>query len=256
MRVIELSGQPGDAEQAPSTPDAIGIVTADGTVTPADDPGEHRFASRLRDTLAARHASQAAHQEDVRLADAQAMRSARKAGGKQAVIFLGSLLGDDWMMVRGYQTSSGGIGQVLIGNHGVVAMTSLHLDATVHCHGDKWRAEKFDHRTGSCIGEIHLVDQTGRSPSAQLNHAADALEQFLRSSGIQIGVLRVVLLNHPRSRLEGRRSPTVQIFSSPYDLGRWLQELPKILDRAGRRQIERLITGVTGVTGHEHRPPE
>jgi len=247
MRVIEASSQPGgghpdepgyeDADWTPFKPEAVG---------PAVETGERFFGSRLRDTLAARHAKQAAHREDVRLADAEALRTARMGGGKQAAIFLGSRLGDDWMMVRGYQTSSGGIGQLLIGNHGVVAMTSLHLDATVHCDGDKWRAEKFDHRNGQSLGEIRLVDHTGRSPSTQLNGAADALEQFLHSSGVEISVRRIVLLNDSRSRLESSRSPTVQIFTSPYDLATWLEQLPKILDRAGRRQIERLFTRQPG----------
>jgi hypothetical protein len=104
-----------------------------------------------------------------------------------------------------------------------------------------WRAEKFDHRAGTRIGEIHLGDQAGRSPSTQLNQAADELEQFLRSSGAEIKVLRVVLLNHPRSQVEERLRQTVHIFASPYDLGRWLNDLPKVLDRAGRRQLERLL---------------
>ena len=96
MRYVELPGQPSgkdeDAEQ-PFTPQMGG---------PAADPGEHRFASRLRDTLDARHARQAAHQADLRLADASDPRSARKEGGRQAMIFLGSLLCDDRMMIRGY----------------------------------------------------------------------------------------------------------------------------------------------------------
>ncbi len=237
MRFVELPGEPGgqgeDAEQ-PFTPQLSG---------PAADPGEHRFASRLRDTLDARHARQAGHQEDLRLADGSTMRSAREEGGTQAKVFLGSLLGDDWMMIHGYQNSAGGIGQLLVGVHGVVAMTSLHLDAVVHCQGDKWRAEQFDHRTGTRTGVIRLHDQAGRSPSTQLNQAADELEQFLRSSGAEIMVLRVVLLNHPRSRVEERLQQTVNIFASPYDLGRWLDDLPKILDRAGRRQLERLLAG-------------
>ena len=104
------------------------------------------------------------------------------------------------MMIRGYSNSAGGIDQLLVGEHGVVAMTSLHLDAIVHCRGDKWRAEQFDHRTGTRIGEIHLHDQAGRSPNTQLNQAADELEQFLRSSGVEITALRAVLLNHPGHR--------------------------------------------------------
>lgn len=242
MRLIELPGQPGgqpkqaehrDADQGPFSADLIG---------PAADPGEHHLASRLRDTLAARHAKQAAHQEDVRLAEAEVLRSARKGGAKLAVTFLSGQLPDDWMLIRGYQNSSGGVGQLLVGNHGVVAMTSLNLDATVRCHGDKWLDEKIDRHSGRSLGEIHLVDQAGRSPSAELNQAADTLEHFLRSEGAKISVLRAVLLNHSYSRLEEGHRSTVHVFASNYDLLSWLKELPKILDRASRRHVERLLT--------------
>lgn len=238
MRVIDISGQHGghhdDADQVPSGPQMIG---------PGADAGEHHFGGRLRDTLAARHAAQAAHQEDERQLDAQTMRSLRKGGSKTALSFLPSLLDDGWTMIRGYQNSAGGIGQVLVSAHGVVAMTSLHLDATVHCHGDKWTAETFNHREGIRVSESHLLDGTGRSPSVQLNQAADELEHFLRSSGVDIKMPRVVLLNHPRSRVEETRRPSVQIFASPYDLEPWLKKLPKTLDRGQRHKIEELITG-------------
>jgi len=245
MRVIEVSVQPvGDrrdtAQQAPFGSGAIG---------PGAESSEHHLGSRLRDTLAARHAMQAAHQEDVRQVEADAMHAARKAGSKQAMIQLTSLLDDSWTMIRRLQYSSDGIGQILVGTHGVVAMTSLYLDATVHCHGDKLHAEKYDHHDGHSLGEIHLADQTGRPPSAQLNQAANELEKSLKSSGIKISVLRVVLFNHPRSRVEESRRPTAQIFASPYDLARWLRELPKILDRGQRKAIEELISG------HKHQAP-
>jgi hypothetical protein len=184
-----------------------------------------------------------AGQQGQWLAETSALDAAREEGGKQAEIFLASLLEDDWMMIHGYQNSAGGIDQILVGEHGVVAMTSLHLDATVHCHGDKWRAEIFDHRVGKRIGKLQLQDQAGRSPGTQLNQAADELEQFLRSAGVEINVLRVVLLNHSRSQLGERVRQTVNIFASPYDLGRWLDDLPEMLDRAGRRQLDRLLAG-------------
>jgi len=239
VRFVELPGQPGGQDEDANAEQAFTAQMS----APAPDPGGHKFGSRLRDNLDARHARQAAHQEDVRLADASAIDSALEEGGRQAKIFLQSLLGDEWMMISGYRNSAGGIGQLLVGEHGVVAMTSLHLDATVHCHGDKWRAEVFDHRAGKRIAEIRLHDQAGRSPSTQLNQAADELEQFLRSSGIGIAVLRVVLLNHPRSQVGENLRQTLNIFSSPYDLGRWLNDLPEVLDRAGRRQLDRLLAG-------------
>lgn len=240
MRVVEVSGQHGgqrdDAAQAPPRSDLIG---------PATDAGGHRFGSRLRDTLAARHASQLAHAEDARLASAEVVKAARKSGAQHAVKSLAAELGDDWILVRGYQNSAGGIGQLLLGTHGVVAVTSLSLDATVRCHGDKWRAERVD-KNGQSLGEINLDDRSGRSPSAQLNQAADELEKFLRSAGLQVTVLRAVLLNHFRSRVEDSHRPTAQIFTSHYELGDWLRKLPKVLDRGQRRKIEELLTG------HDH----
>jgi hypothetical protein len=211
-------------------------------VSGAAGSGEHQFASRLRGTLAALHAAQAARQQDARSADAETLHAAAEAGGEQAVIYLASLLGDGWTLVRGYQNSAGGIGQVLLGARGVVAMTSLHLDATVHCNGDRWRASQFG-RDGKLLGHFGLADQAGRSPGTQLNQAADTLEQFPRSAGAQISVMRAVLLSHPRSYLEEdqqRRAP--RVFASPYDLARWLQEQPKTLDKAVRQQIEHMLT--------------
>jgi len=219
-------------------------------VSPMIGSDQPQRSSRLVDAFGARRARQRARVEDLRSASAEVVSAARKTGGKHAVNDLTGELGDDWILVRGYQNSSGQIGQLLVGTHGVVALTSLHLDATVHCHGDKWSAQRFD-RDGRSQGEFNLDDRAGHSPSAQLNQAADVLEKFLRSSGVEISVLRAVLLNHPRSRLEDSRGPTVQIFTSHFDLGTWMRKLPKVLDRGQRRKIEQLLTNGDRDHGHE-----
>ncbi|HWF78956.1 MAG TPA: hypothetical protein VN695_00155 [Streptosporangiaceae bacterium] len=234
MRVVVLSGQPGARREA----DTEQPVTM-GPMGGSDQP---QRSSRLRDAFGAKRAKQQAHADDLRQASAGVVNAARKSGAQHAVKDLQAELGDDWMLVRGYQNSSGRIGQLLLGTHGVVALTSLSLDATVRCHGDKWRAERVD-KNGQSLGEINLDDENGRSPSAQLNHAADELQRFLRSSGFEATVLRAVLLNHFRSRVEGGHRATVQIFTSHYELGDWLRKLPKVLDRGQRRKLEELLTG-------------
>ncbi len=260
MRTVEWSGHPlGDPSQAPAA--SPGLPARSAALGPATEPDQQRIGSRLLDPLAARHARQLAHADDLRAASAGELKSARKLGARYVVTDLESRLGDDWVLVRGLLTVGGGIGQVLIGPHGVIAMTSLHLDATVHCHGDNWRAEKpVRHDHGSKQDEHHgwhnetstelsLDDQDGRSPSVQLNQAADVLEKFLHAAGPRFSVQRVILLNHPRLERGTWHRPTVNVLGSAADLLTWLNKLPKTLDRGQRRQIENLIAG-----DDHHRP--
>lgn len=237
MRVVVLADQPG----ATGSDDGWHEMP----IGPMDGSDQPQRSSRLHDAFAARRAKQQAHAEDVRLANADVVNAARKSGAQHAVKMLSAELGDDWILVRGYQNSAGEIGQLLVGTHGVVALTSLSLDATVRWHGDKWHACRLDKHYQS-LGEVSLDDHAGRSPSAQLNHAAGELEKFLKSAGMKITVLRAVLLNHFNSRVEESNRPTVQIFTSVYELGTWLRNLPKVLDKGQRRKIEELLT--------EHKP--
>lgn len=233
MRVVVLPGQPGAAQEDDDWREA--------SIGPMDGSGQPQRSSRLHDAFAARRARQQAQTEDLRLASAEFVNAARQSGAQHAVKMLSAELGGDWILVRGYQNSAGGIGQLLVGTHGVMALTSLSLDATVRCHGDKWHAERLDKHYQS-LGEVSLNDHAGRSPSAQLNHAADELEKFLKSAGMRITVLRAVLLNHFNSRVEESNRPTVQIFTSVYELGTWLRDLPKVLDKGQRKKIEELLT--------------
>lgn len=239
MRVVDL-WRPSDEDHEANSGSMSSGPTAFG---PADDAGEHHFASQLRDKLGARRASQQAHQQDMRGVEVQALRSAKKAGAKNTLSNLS--LGDDWIMYRGYRNAGGEIHQLLLGPHGLVAMTSLYLDGRVHCHGDKWHVEKFG-RNGQELGHNSLDDRQGRSPSAALHHAADVLEKTLHSAGHKLRVHRAVLLNHPKAFQSESHRPTVQVFTSSWDLVNWLNKTPKVLDRGGRHQIESLIGGRHG----------
>jgi hypothetical protein len=243
VRIVELSGLPGDAQPgAGASPSQAPFTSA--FLGPEDTSEQHQFASQLRDTLAARRAMKRARVQDLRSArppDAGAVRGARKAGAKYAASELHERLGDDWALFRGYRNSRGGIDQLLLGPSGLVAMMSIYLDAAVRCHGEKWHADKLG-KDGQALGEIHLDDRAGRSPSVELNQCADELQELLRSAGVAAGVQRAVLLTHPRSRLESSIRPAVHIFTSTFDLVTWLHKMPKALDRGVRRSIEELIT--------------
>jgi hypothetical protein len=249
MRIAEWSGHPvGDAPPGPRGPQS-GMGQPSQMLGPATGT-EHRFGSLL-DPLAARHARQRAHAEDLAgAAGSGDLKGAVKLGGRRASTDLGNRLGDEWLLVHGVHTTAGPISQLLLGPAGLVALTGLHLNATVHCRGDKWHAEKevkpggrdepHGRPHGSSV-EVTLDDHQGRSPSVALNQAADVLEKFLRSAGLELRVQRAVLLNHPRPAQDQWHRPTVQIFGSAYDFVDWLHKLPKILDRGQKRQVEKLI---------------
>jgi hypothetical protein len=162
------------------------------------------------------------------------------AGEQQVVTELGQALGDDWVLLRGYCNRRGEIDHLLIGPPGLIAIESKHLNATVHCDGDAWRFEKFD-RFGNLVGHGSISDRGGRSPSVQLNEPADLLEQFLRTRGGTISILRVVLLTHPSSRRGRCKHPNVHVATSALTLARQFNDMPPVLVAAQRARLEELI---------------
>ncbi len=172
--------------------------------------------------------------------DAEEKLAAGVAGEQQVVTEFGRVLGDDWVLLRGYCNRRGEIDHLLLGPPGLVAIESKHLNATVHCDGDSWRFEKFD-RFGNLLSRGTLSDRGGRSPSVQLNEPADLLEEFLRTRGGTVSVLRVLLLTHPSSRCGRCRHPSVHVTTSALALAGQLNDMPPVLGAAQRARIEELI---------------
>jgi hypothetical protein len=259
MRIVEWSGHPVGDAQAGTGSSQSRMGQRSQVLGPDADQG-HRFGALL-DPLAARHARQRAHAEDLAEAGGTGgIKGAVKLGGRHAANDLGERLGDDWLLIHGLYTTAGPISQLLLGRPGLVALTSLYLNATVHCRGDKWHAEKEAKSGGRSGGledrssqhhgpgvEVSLDDRQGRSPSVALNQAADTLEKFLRPAGIPMRVERAVLIHHPGPAEDQWHRPAVHVFSSTFDFLTWLHKLPKILDRGQKRQIESLI-----VSGDHH----
>lgn len=187
-----------------------------------------------------------------RLADVPTDEESKLAAGVEGEQFvadeLGRALGDDWVLLRGYKNSRGEIDHLLLGPQGLVAIEVKNINGTVHCEGDSWRVDKFD-RYGNLVEQYSLGDRgvRHRSPSVQLNEPVDALEEFLRSRGQDVGVLRVVLLAHPRSKVGTCHRATVNIFTRASEVTRLVAKVKQPFDSATRAKLEDLI-----IRDHRH----
>jgi hypothetical protein len=231
MRIVELDGrldhqssdtaEPSEKEgqqrwwipgSAPSPDDSPYCAPGGSALLGPSIAADRRSrSSRLREAQRARRARDLVHIDDLRSvapSDVEAVLTAKRAGAKSATDELGELLGPDCTMFLRYRNPRGVIDQLLLCPRGLVAMTSLYLNATVHCDRDDWRADRFNNFE-QFIGQFQLTADAGQSPSTQLNEPADLLEEQLYLAGLEIGILRVIFLNHPRSRRGHCRRATV-----------------------------------------------
>ena len=172
--------------------------------------------------------------------DQEEILSAGIAGEQMVAAGLGRALGDDWVLLRGYRNRRGEIDHVLVGPRGLLAMEVKHRNATVHIDGDDWWFDKFD-RYGNRVGQGAITDRAGRSPSMQVNEAADELERFLHSRGQRVTIHRMVVLTHPRSALGRSRKPTVAVATSMDAVLAQLKSYPVTLRAPQAAELARLI---------------
>ncbi len=174
--------------------------------------------------------------------DEQSKLAAGVEGEQVVADDLGRALDDDWVLLRGYKNNRGEIDHLLLGPHGLVGIEVKNINGTVHCDGDNWRVDKFDNY-GHLVEQYSLGDASvrRRSPSVQLNEPADALEEFLRSRGEDVGVLRVVLLAHPKSKVGTSRRATVNVFTRTSEVTKLLTKVKQPFDAAARARLEELI---------------
>lgn len=178
----------------------------------------------------------------------QAKLAAGVRGEQLVADELGRDLGDDWVLLRGYQNRRGEIDHLLLGPRGLVAIEVKNINGTVHCDGDEWRVDKYDNY-GNLVEQYAIGDRSSRqrSPSEQLNEPADELEQFLQSRGEDVGVLRVVLLVHSRAAVGNCRKATVNIFTRASEVLRLVGKVRQPFDPATRARLEELI-----IRDHRH----
>src|SRR5260370_10670557 len=113
---------------------------------------------------------------------------------------LGRVLGDEWLLVRGYRNSRGEIDHLLVGPRGLFAIEGKHRNAMVHCAGDRWWFTKYD-KYGNVVGRGDMTDRRGRSPRLQLNEPPPQIEDFLRAPAPPRAIQRRVLRTHPPSQV-------------------------------------------------------
>lgn len=174
--------------------------------------------------------------------DEQSKLAAGVEGEQFVADDLGRTLGDDWVLLRGYRNKRGEIDHLLLGPNGLVGIEVKNINGTVHCDGDNWRVDKYD-RYGNLVEQYSLGDAGARhrSPSVQLNEPADALEEFLRSRGEDVGVLRAVLLAHPKSKIGTCRHSTVSVFTRTSEVTKLLTKVKQPFNASTRARLEELI---------------
>jgi hypothetical protein len=167
-------------------------------------------------------------------------------GEKAAAMEFDGVLGDDWVLFRGYKNGRGEIDQLLLGPLGCAAIEVKYRNATVHCDGDDWWFDKYD-KYGNLVGQGVLEDRKGRSPSRQLNEPADELHRFLDSRGHPVRLQRVILFNHARSRIGDIRDPRTSVATSGGQILDLLEKSPTPLDADEIARITALV-----IRDHEH----
>jgi len=86
-----------------------------------------------------------------------------------------------------------------------------------------------------------MADRGGRSPSMQVNQAADELAKFLRSRGQDVSIQRIVVLTHDRSEVGSLRNLTVFVTNSTDVVLGLVRDSAVAFKTARAAEIERLI---------------
>jgi len=89
----------------------------------------------------------------------------------------------------------------LLGPGGLFAIEVKYVNGTFRITRDKWRYVKYDNY-GNQVEEGAVQDRRGRPPNVQLTEPLQLLEEFLASRGQPVRMQPVVLLNHPKARID------------------------------------------------------
>ncbi len=119
--------------------------------------------------------------------------------------YLGSLLGDEWIVLAGYRNIKGEIDRILVGPMGIFAMEIKNINGLVSCDGDVWTRDKYDRYGNLKESNVLIIDgkKDGRRrcPGKQLNEPADVLERYLGRMFPNLRICRIVVFTHERATL-------------------------------------------------------
>jgi hypothetical protein len=130
-------------------------------------------------------------------------------GENRAFEVLNKQLSEEWTAIKGYRNAKGEIDLLTVGPYGIIAMEIKYINGTIYCDGDKWWKDKFD-RYGNLVETLApITDKKGRTPSMQVNEAADILERYLKKNSINTRIYRMVIFSHKLSKIKEIKNKTV-----------------------------------------------
>jgi len=132
--------------------------------------------------------------------------------------YLERYLHDDWTLISGYVNNRGEIDKLLVGPSGVFAIEVKYLNGRISCTPNGWWRDKYDNYGNLVNSAIPIADKGGRSPSRQVNEAADQLQKFLDRNLGPGRVRRAVLLSHEKSTIERLDDTSVELICRLMDL--------------------------------------
>ena len=132
-----------------------------------------------------------------------------QSGEDAVAAFFAKTLSDEWTLIRGYKNRKGELDGLLVGPRGIHALEIKNLKGTVHCDGDTWVRDKRDRWGNQVLFAAPISDHGGRSPSQQVNEAADVLEGFLQRTMPLVRIRRCVVFSSPEAEFGEMKDPTV-----------------------------------------------
>jgi len=133
--------------------------------------------------------------------DGEAAIAGGVKGEQEVAVALDGALDDGWVLVKGYRNRRGEIDYLVLGPGGLFAIEVKYVNGTFRITRDRWRYVKYDNY-GNPVEQREVADRGGRPPNVQLTEPLQLLEQFLASRGHPVRMRPVVVLNHPKARID------------------------------------------------------
>jgi Nuclease-related domain len=162
-------------------------------------------------------------------------------GEQEVAVALDSALDDGWVLVKGYRNRRGEIDYLLLGPGGLFAVEVKYVNGTFRITRDRWRYVKYD-RYGNPVEQGAVQDRGGRPPNVQLTEPLALLEEFLAKRGQPVRMQPVVLLNHPKARIDRCAADVgVLVLTSTAQLLRLVLDANAEVSGSQLAEVERLV---------------
>lgn len=162
-------------------------------------------------------------------------------GEQEVAMALDAALDDGWVLVKGYRNRRGEIDYLLLGPGGLFAVEVKYVNGTFRITRDRWRYVKYDNY-GNAVEEGAVQDRGGRPPNVQLTEPLAVLEEFLAKRGRPVRMQPVVLLNHPKARVDRCAADVgVLVLTSTAQLLRVALDANAGISGSQLAEIERLV---------------